>query len=261
MINEQTYHVEVEALEPVRVGGAPDPLSGQDNPVAIVGSDATIPGSSLKGALRGEIERFLIDRYYDARAGRWPDNRRAAQPCLAATQVWRSEEQLVNSGRYRLTKAAQGRRRPESICAYPLPQGATGICPACYLLGAQGLVGFVKVPFLWCQVSPDALYSARIDRSSGTVATGTNREYQLLPRGTRFGGTLYLLEEDTALGWRLGEARPLPGNPDAWLALGWDRDTIVKELLVERLEAIRYLGGYKSKGMGRVRVTVRPQEA
>jgi CRISPR/Cas system CSM-associated protein Csm3 (group 7 of RAMP superfamily) len=248
MIKERTYHVEVEALEPVRVGGAPDPLSGQDNPVAIVGSDATIPGSSLKGALRGEIERFLIDRYYDARAGRWPDAQRAAQPCLAATRLSPGEQQLRDSGRYRQS------------CTYSEQQQGQ-ICPACYVLGAQGLVGFVKVPFLWCQVSPDALYSARIDRSSGTVAQGTNRPYQLLPRGTRFGGTLYLLEEDTVLGWRLGEPRPLPGNPDAWLALGWDRDKIVKELLVERLEAITYLGGYKSKGMGRVRIAVRPQEA
>lgn len=241
--------MEVEALEPVRVGGAPDPLSGQDNPVAIVGSHATIPGSSLKGALRGEIERFLIDRYYDARAGRWPNESKAAQPCLAATRLSAAEQQLKDSGRYRQS------------CAYPISGGVAGICPACYLLGAQGLVGFVKVPFLWCQVSPDALYSARIDRSSGTVATGTNREYQLLPHGTHFTGTLYLLEEDTALDWRLGEARPLPGSPDAWLKLGWNRDQIIKELLLDRLQAITYLGGYKSKGMGRVRITVRPRGA
>jgi CRISPR/Cas system CSM-associated protein Csm3 (group 7 of RAMP superfamily) len=246
MIREQAYDVEVEALEPVRVGGAPDPLSGQDNPVAIVGSDATIPGSSLKGALRGEIERFLIDRYYDGRAGRWPDAQRAAQPCLAATRPSPAEQQLTGSGRYRQS------------CTYSERQQGQ-ICPACYLLGAQGLVGFVKVPFLWCEVSPDTLYSARIDRSSGTVAQGTNREYQLLPRGTRFGGTLYLTEEDTAVGWQLGKPRPLPGNPDAWLALGWDRERVVRELLVERLEAISYLGGYKSKGMGRVRITVRPR--
>ncbi len=249
MIRERAHHVEVEALEPVRVGGAPDPLSGRENPVAMVGSDATIPGSSLKGALRGEVERFLIDRYYDRDSERWPTDQLAAQPCLAATRLSLAEQQLRNSGRYRQS------------CSYPVPQGASGICPACYLLGAQGLVGFVKVPFLWCQVSTDALYSARIDRSSGTVAQGTNREYQLLPRGTRFSGTLYLLEEDTALGWRLGQQRPLPGDPDRWLNPGWDREQIVNELLVGRLQAINYLGGYKSKGLGRVRITVRPHEA
>lgn len=247
MIREQAYHVEVEALEPARVGGAPDPLSGQENPVAIVGSDATIPGSTLKGALRGEIERFLIDRYYDSRAGQWPDAQRASQPCLAATRLSSAEQQLRDSGRYRQSCAYSDRARD-----------AQSICPACYLLGAQGLVGFVKVPFLWCQVSPDALYSARIDRSTGTVAQGTNRPYQLLPRGTRFDGTLYLLEEDTTLGWRLGQPRPLPGDPDKWLSPDWDRDKVVNDLLMGRLQAITYLGGYKSKGMGRVRVTVRP---
>lgn len=257
MIREQAYHIELEALEPVRVGGAPDPLSGQDNPVAIVGNDATIPGSSLKGALRNEIERFLIDRYYDSRARHWPDQQQAAQPCLAATRLSPAEQQLVSSGRY----------RPRS-CAYVEPRRddrqqnrQQPICPACYLLGAQGLVGFVKAPFLWCQVSPDTLYSARLERSTGVVAQGTNRQYQLLPRGTRFGGTLFLLEEDTALGWRLGEQRPLPNNPDAWLSLGWGRDQIVQQLLVERIQAITYLGGYKSKGLGRVQITIRPQEA
>ncbi len=247
MIKEQAYHVEVEALEPVRVGGAPDPLSSQDDPIAIVGSDATIPGSSLKGALRAEIERFLIDRYYDSGARRWPEAQRASQPCLAATQLSPSEQQLRDSGRYRQS------------CVYPVQ--SAGICPACYLLGARGLVGFVKVPFLWCQVSPDTLYSARIDRSSGTVAQGANRKYQLLPRSTRFEGTLYLLEEDTTLAWELGHARPLPGNPDAWLGLGWQREQIVQDLLIDRLQAITYLGGYKSKGLGRVRITVHPQES
>lgn len=245
MITEQTYRVEVEALEPVRVGGAPDPLSGQENPVAIVGSEATIPGSSLKGALRSEIERYLIDQFYDSNAGRWPATNMPTQPCMAATQASRAERKLIGPS-----------RKYRQNCVYPLPQGAPGVCPACYLLGAQGLVGFVKVPFLWCQVSPDVLYAARIDRASGTAAQGANREYRLLPRGTPFQGMLHLLEEDSALGWRFGRPRPLPGNPDAWLALGWDRDQVLQHLLLERLQAIQYLGGYKSKGFGRVKVTV-----
>lgn len=251
MIREQAYLVQAETLEPLRVGGAPDPLSAQDNPVALVGSRPTIPGSSLKGALRSALEQFLIDRHYDAQAVRWAEAQRAAQPCMAATRLSPGEESLVMSGRYRRRSCAYSDRQ----------QGDQPICPACYLLGAQGLVGFVKVPFLWCQVSPDRLYAARIDRSAGTVAQGANREYQLLPPETSFTGTLYVVEEDTALGWQLGRPRPLPGNPDAWLGLGWDREHIVQELLIERLQAITYLGGYKSKGMGRVRVTVQRLES
>jgi len=67
---------------------------------------------------------------------------------------------------------------------------------------------------------------------------------------------LYVLEEDTALGWRIGQQRPLPGEPDRWLTLGWDRDQIINDLLINRLQAVNYLGGYKSKGMGRVQITV-----
>lgn len=248
MIREQAYQIEVEALEPIRVGGAPDPLSGQDNPVATVGSRPTIPGSSLKGALRAEIEGYLILRYFDQRSKRWSADHEVMKPCMAATSVSTGERALLDEGKYRKN------------CTYPLSGDPLSVCPACYVLGAQGLVGFVKVPFLWCDPSPDALYSARIDRSSGTVAKGTNREYQLLPPGTRFTGTLFLLQEDRVLGWRFGEPRPLPGGPDRWLTKDWDTEKVLKELLLERLQAISYLGGYKSKGMGRVRVTARPTD-
>jgi CRISPR/Cas system CSM-associated protein Csm3 (group 7 of RAMP superfamily) len=197
----------------------------------------------LKGALRAEIERYLIHSYYDPGAKRWPSERLALQPCMAATRLSEGEEALKGAGKYR------------GHCTYPLSGQAHGICPACYLLGAQGLVGFVKVPFLWCDLGPDALYSARIDRSSGTVAQGTNRKYQLLPQGTRFSGKLWLTASDAALDWTFGKPRPLPGNPDQWLGMGWDPMRVENELLLDRLRNITHLGGYKSKGCGYFRTT------
>jgi len=64
MLHEKTVTVTITTKEPLRIGGKKDPLSGADNPVTRVGGKLVIPGSSLKGALRAEIEKFLIDSYY-----------------------------------------------------------------------------------------------------------------------------------------------------------------------------------------------------
>ena len=58
MIKEKNIQIQAITKEPLRIGGKKDPLSGADNPVTRVGGRLVIPGSSLKGALRAEIERF-----------------------------------------------------------------------------------------------------------------------------------------------------------------------------------------------------------
>lgn len=264
MISERAFCVALETLEPFRIGGVGDPLAAADNPVAIVGSQAAIPGSSLKGALRAQIEQHLIGQFYDRQTGRWQQNHGGAQPCMAATQVSRDERALIERGLYRSDqlRAAPG-------CHYPCNVGDRArcgherhtICPVCYLLGAQGVTGFVRVPFLFSDVAPDQLYSARMNRATRTVSEQTNRSYQLIPHGTTFRGTMYLTLEDDVLGWSLGKPRPLGDNTggDAWLGDGsWTRDRLIKELVTDRLEGINLLGGYKSKGFGRVKIKVTP---
>ncbi|MBC7265286.1 MAG: hypothetical protein H5T64_13165 [Chloroflexi bacterium] len=250
MITERRFEIVLRTMEPFRIGGKPDPLFGAENPVAIVGSQVVIPGSSLKGAFRSRIEQYLIERHYDAGAKRWPANRTAWRPCLGGPKPSEAEQRLVGEGKYRSLG-----------CAYPAARDAkdASICPACYLLGAQGLVGFVRVPFLVSDVTPEELYSARIDRSTSTVARGTNRPYQLVPTGAIFKGTFYVTLEDTVLGWRLGEPRPLDGEGDAWLKTNApSQEQLIKEFITDRLASIYLLGGYKSKGFGRVQIEVRP---
>lgn len=254
MTTERRFEITLETLEPFRIGGKGDPLTAAENPVAIVGSQAVIPGSSLKGALRSQIEQYLVQQYYDQRGRRWEPDKAAAQPCMAGTSLSADEQRLVREGKYR-----------GDACVYPARRDRnTALCPACYVLGAQGLTGFVRVPFLTSTVSPDELYSARIDRATDVVAHSTNRPYQLIPQGTTFKGTLHLLTENDILGWSLGKPRPLTdGNGgDRWLRddPSWTRERILKELLIDRLQAINILGGYKSKGFGRVKITVTPLE-
>lgn len=258
MISKAFFQVTLTNPEPIRIGGPDDPLSGADNPVARVGSKIVIPGSTLKGALRSEIERLLVNTHYHQ--GKWPTEALGFQPCIPGSWPTLSpdEKALIQSGKYR-----QG-----GNCHYPCPERrckvSHSLCPACYLLGSMGLEGFVRVPFLFAEAAHGKLYSSRIDRATKTVAEGTNRPYELVPMDTEFTGVLEVLLQDDLLGWRLGSPRPLGDRTagDRWLQNRRDLqpEEIVKTYIIERLKSIQLLGGYKSKGFGRVSIEVKKIE-
>lgn len=253
MIREQTLQIHLTTLSPLHIGGRDNPLTGMENAVAKIGDRLVVPGPSLKGALRHGLERYLISQYYDAQKRHWPREHLALQPCMAgAGRLSREEEALVKEGKYRKTSE----KYVQSGCAYP---SKFGICPVCYLLGAQSLTGFVRVPFLQAEDQPDELYSGRLDRGTGTMARGANRPYELVREGTVFKGTMTVLLDDDVRGWTFGQPRHLAGSqtPDHWLESGeWAADRILDELIVKRLEAIEAIGGYRSKGFGHIEVKV-----
>jgi CRISPR/Cas system CSM-associated protein Csm3 (group 7 of RAMP superfamily) len=257
MIKEEKYEIVVKTKEPFRVGGTKDPLSGAENPVTVVGGRVVIPGPSLKGAFRAEVERYLIEKYYDKANERWPTEKRPLQPCIPGPRLSPDEQELVAKQRYR-----------GDACHYPCTRkcenGEHMICPACYLLGAQGLNGFLRVPFLYSDVSAGELYSARMDRAKGVVAEGTNRPFEVVPDNTIFKGTLTVLRKDLVKGLEFGTPRVLRERTagDRWLELGeWESEQILKDLIVERFKNISLLGGFKSKGFGGVEITVTPHES
>jgi len=242
-VTRKSYKITVHTLEPFRIGGLADPLSQADNPIAMIGGRPCIPGSSLKGALRAEIERALNIVFFDRNGGQWKDA--GFRPCLPSTRISSEEQRLVEEERYR------GRG-----CAYP---GGSMICPCCYLLGAQGLVGFVNVPFLYAEPGYATLPGVRLDRVFGTVVDGSNRKYQVLPQETIFSGEMEVLIEDPFLGWKLGTKRPLKEKPDAdaWLRQeSQEPDTILQDFILDRLRGIKHLGGFRSRGCGRVSIDV-----
>lgn len=255
MLEEKRFVVTLKTLEPFRVGGKKDPLSGADNPVTRVGEKLVVPGSSLKGALRAEIERYLIDTHFDNSKNEWPRDKNALQPCIPGAKLSADEKDLIRRQKY-----------IGNSCHYPCPDKKCtveehSICPACYILGAMGLNGFVRVPFLFevSTIKTDELYSARMDRATKTVMEGTNRPYELVPKETEFKGEMVVTTEDTLLGWKLGESRPLKDRTDGdkWLAGNTiDQESFIKIYITDRLEAIPILGGYKSKGFGQVKISV-----
>ena len=255
MMKFKTYEIRLTTEDPFRIGGKPDYLSAAENAVTVVGDRLCIPGSSLKGAYRAELERYLSALHSGSGASE------SILPCIPATSLSPDEEELVRKKRFK----GKG-------CTYPSGRGRgaqggkdSSICPACYLLGAQGMVGFVKVPFLFAsrEASQEYLYSSSIDRATQVVEKGTNRPYQYVPPGTLFTGELEVLLEDPLLDWKLGEPRPLKENEyaDAWLLenVGWTQERILKELIEDRLKNIRQLGGYRSKGFGKVSIELSPK--
>ncbi|HEC88433.1 MAG TPA: hypothetical protein ENI52_03860 [Thermoplasmata archaeon] len=255
MIKEKEYEIVLETKEPFRIGGTKDPLSGADNPVAIIGSRVVIPGPSLKGAYRAELEQYLIEKYYDEENKKWPNDKKPLQPCIPTTRLSSDEQELVNKQKYR-----------GQACHYPCkPQQCEEkthtICPVCYLLGAAGLNGFLRVPFLYSDVSAGELYSASIDRAKGVIKEGTNRPFQIVPDGTIFKGNLTIILKDFVKDLEFGKPRILKEktNGDKWLELdgGWNANRIISELIIERFKAIHLLGGFKSKGCGKVGIRIK----
>lgn len=260
-VDEKTFAVTLETLAPLHIGGRDNPLTGMENAVATVAGRLVVPGPSFKGALRHQIERYLIETYYDATRRQWPAQHAALQPCMAgAGDISVEETQLVAAGKYRAT--VQGNQR-RSGCVYPT---MGGICPVCYLLGAQGLTGFLRLSFITSPADERAaaLYAGRVNRSVGTIAHGTNRPYELAAPGLIFTGKVTILQQDAVRNWTFGRPRRPAGaqqTPDLWLdgQTDWTAQRILDELVLKRLEAIHILGGYRSKGFGDVKVTVKEE--
>ncbi len=239
--------VTITALSPIRVGAKKSPMGSIDSPIVKIGGKYVIPGSTLKGALRSKIEEYLIDKY---------SNITEMKPCIPTSRntISQEERKLINSGKY----------RSGGSCEYPK---TNSICPACYFLGANGLIGFVSIPFLYTNSLAELMYSVRIDRAKGTAADRTNRDYEVLPQGTVFEGDIEIILEDTVKGWKLGKKRTgLQMDVDKWLDEK-DVDTgkkfsemepndLIKEFIKDRLNEIKQLGGFKSKGAGKVKIEI-----
>ena len=244
--------VHLSTLTPLRIGGKDDPMSGRENSTVSFGNAPIVPGPSLKGALRSAMERYLISTFYNADRRKWTEGLEPLRPCVPNPRPSPEEEALIKAGRY----CGHG-------CGYSA-QPNEQICPVCYLLGAQGLSGFVNVPFLLAEAGPvQELYSLRIDRGTGTSPArrgeGGNRPYEVVRPDVEFRGTLAVLMHDPARGWRFGEPRVLGDGlrPDVWLEKNvWPNQPDLLRFLVDMLESIDVIGGYKSKGCGRVKIEV-----
>lgn len=256
----KNFQVRLIATTPTHIGGEKQRNVGVDLPVIKIKDHIVIPGSSLKGAFRAELERYLIEKYASVDG---------MKPCIPASSRSLSEMEklLIQNGNYIGPGCEYKEKDKKDQEDDVAPEEY--ICPACYLLGAQGIVGFVRVPFLFSDENAQSVTNLRMDRARGTGAEGNNFSYEITPHETPFTGTLEVLVNDPARKWKLGSPRKFPRiknkkgkeieitRGDVWLAGGkWSAEKILQELIVERLQAIQVLGGFKSKGAGGVKITV-----
>ena len=249
MQNWKKFKVELTTEAPFRIGGV-RPIPGTtdvDSSVVKLGNKIVIQGTSLKGTFRAELERFLIDNYFKDKK-RWHNP--WMKPCIPADvkTISPDEKQLLNKGFYKYS------------CSYP--KSDDYICPVCYLLCARGLVGYARIPFLnLIKGGVEQLQFIREDRIIGTSARGERGalgKFEAIPADSKFEGYSSILEVDDITGWRLGEKRSLAESQgDRWLESGlWNREKILKELVIERLISIKTMGGFRSKGFGDVKIII-----
>lgn len=254
MKSTDKYKITLTTLEPFRIGTSKDVMSAFDNPVAMIGGKVVVQGPTLKGFLRNRIEEYLIDNY---------SGNDLMKPCIPSSENTLSadEKKLIKDAKYRAGGA----------CKYSSEDSRNrsgSICPVCYFLGANGLNGFVRVPYLYTESRPEELYSVRVDRAKDTVVDRTNRNYQIMSDNVTFEGSLEILTENSINGWTLGRTRAIQDSNklDNWLnetSRKYNRkfadltfDKLIEEFITEQLKGENIIGGFKSKGCGKVKITV-----
>jgi CRISPR/Cas system CSM-associated protein Csm3 (group 7 of RAMP superfamily) len=247
------YKVELKTLEPFRIGASKDVMSAFDNPIATIGGRVVVQGPTLKGFLRNQIEEYLIDQYSGISI---------MKPCIPSSERTLSadEKTLIASGKYRAKGAC-------SYSSEDMKNKSDSICPACYFLGAMGLNGFARIPYLYTEKKPEELYSVRLDRAKGTVVEKTNRDYQIMADNVCFTGILEVMKYNTVNDWMLGKVRSIQDKKklDGWLNetskkfnkkfIDLSPEELAEEFLVERICGEHVIGGFKSKGCGKVSIT------
>jgi len=251
--------IELETISPLHIGGVRDPFSDVDNPIVLIGDEPQIPGSTLKGNWRYSIEEFLIDSYYDSKGKLMTI--KEMTPCIPNNDPSPDEKQLINNGKYKSNCLTKEERDDP-------------ICPACYLHGAPSLRGFVRTPFLKLvpgQIEPmietvELLWDRATELGSGAEGRrgGGVRNVSMVRPDVYFEGVIDILARDPVKDWILGGVRHIKGKErDVWLRSGWENKPrkIFQDFVIDRLQGERTLGGYQSKGYGKVRIQLSAPES
>lgn len=242
----------------LHIGGSPSPLSEKDAPVFSVDGKPAIPASSFKGAFRYQVEQLLITKKDELKLSLGITNDKLIRPCIPAPRPSRAEQELLHSG-YR--EHCDIKVEEDKVEIPKENNEPIGLCPVCYFFGATGLMGFLRIPNFWPKAGGYRIdqTNIRIDRKSGTAATGAIVTGEQVKPGTIFKGTLEIVGKQGT--FEFGRPREIGGTKvDLWLdkiaskPLEEMQLLLINEILIPALNNITVLGGQKSKGAGKVRV-------
>lgn len=243
----------------LHVGGSPSPLTEKKAPVFAVDGKPALPASSFKGAFRYQVEQLLINKKDALKKLLAISEFEFIKPCIPAPRPSKAEQELFNNG-YR--KCCEIKIDEDKI---DIPKGedrkAIGACPVCYFFGAAGLMGFLRIPNFWPGVGEYRIdqTSIRIDRKSGTAATGAIVTAEQVKPGTVFKGPLEIIANQEM--FEFGRPRKIGElTIDPWLNGTISKPieevqlNLINEILIPALNNITVLGGQKSKGAGKVSI-------
>jgi len=250
----------------LHIGGSPSPLTEKKASVFSVDGKPAIPASSFKGAFRYQVEQLLIAKKDELKSKLGIIDDELIKPCIPSTSPTRAEKTLI--GQYR--RQLRPKRRKDilfegcwievEVEQIGIPQ--KGLCPVCYLFGATGLMGFLRIPNFWPEVGEYRIdqTNIRIDRESGTTAKGAKVDGEQVKSGTVFKATLEIIAQQRT--FHFGGARVIGGTKvDLWLDGIASKPMeaqllLINEILIPALNNITVLGGQKSKGAGKVMLEI-----
>ncbi len=243
----------------LHIGGSPSPLTEKKAPVFSVGGRPAIPASSFKGAFRSQVEQLLIIKKDELKKICRITNDSLIKPCIPAPRPSKAEKDLLKSG-YR-EHHCEIKVEEDKVEMPRENNNFLGLCPVCYFFGATGLMGFLRIPNFWPETGEHRIdqTSIRIDRKSGTAATGAIVTGEQVKPGTIFKGTLEVVAQQGS--FQFGKPREIGGKTvDLWLDVIASKEAVeaqlllINEILIPALNNITILGGQKSKGAGKVSV-------
>jgi CRISPR/Cas system CSM-associated protein Csm3 (group 7 of RAMP superfamily) len=247
---------EVERGSFLHIGASPSPLTEKKGAVFKVDRTPVIPASSLKGALRYQLELLFIEKADEFDSLLKPSKKVFLSPCIPSPRPSSAERELITSGKYRQYCEIRVEEKKVVVA------GDT-ICPVCYFMGSGGIMGFLRIGNSYPTSEGNIVdyTNIRIDRHSGTAAGKAKVDIEHVKSGVRFRGVMEVVMS-TPQGFEFGEPRKIGDMViDKWLE-NWKNDSkkefLLEQVLIPALENIAELGGYKSKGAGKVNLRVSP---
>jgi CRISPR/Cas system CSM-associated protein Csm3 (group 7 of RAMP superfamily) len=246
--------IEVERGSFLHIGASPSPLTEKKGAIFKVDRTPVIPASSLKGALRYQLELLFIEKADELDSILRPGEKVFLKPCIPSSRPSRAERELITSKKYR--EYCEIRVEEKRVVV----AGDT-ICPVCYFMGSGGIMGFLRIGNSYPTSEGNIVdhTNIRIDRRSGTAAGKAKVDIEHVKSGVKFRGVIEAVFS-TPQGFEFGEPRRIGDMViDKWLG-NWKNDNkrefLLEQVLIPALENIAELGGYKSKGAGKVNLKV-----
>jgi CRISPR-associated RAMP protein (TIGR02581 family) len=177
-----------------------------------------LPGSSLRGAMRSTVERLVRSLWGPAACCTLFSDPSAGNDCWAGNEEKRTKLEQATAEGDRLRR--------------DLAQGKGWLCPVCQLFGSTVMAARLKITDarLKHDQEPVRRDGVGIDRDTETAAEQIKYDFEVLDRGCEFGFSLHLENAD-------------------------DNDLALLYILLKELEHGIDVGGKKSRGLGRVKLT------